>query len=120
MKKKEEVHAVRTLPACTPKAKKAAVNFGVADADANAKKNLVDAVQERVTVAGECAHKLVDTVGKFLSEFSVRFCALANLLCGATRAQSFFFFFCSVFCVLLLLRLAPILAFELNLYVIFL
>merc|ERR1711907_335116 len=71
MKKKEEVHAVRTLPACTPKAKKAAV--GAADADdANAKKNLVDAVQERVTVAGECAHKLVDTVGKFLSEFSYK------------------------------------------------
>ena len=115
--------AARTLPACTPKAKKAAAMFAAHaaadDADANSK-NLVDAVQERVTVAGECAHKLVDTVGKFLSEFSVRFCALANLLCGATRAQSFFFFFCSVFCVLLLLRLAPILAFELNLYVIFL
>merc|ERR1712146_374324 len=70
MKKKEEVHAVRTLPACTPKAKKAAV--GAADADANAAKNLVDAVQERVTVAAECAHKLVDTVGKFLSEFSYK------------------------------------------------
>merc|ERR1712146_836731 len=68
----EKVHAVRTLPACTPKAKKAAVNFGAADADANGKKNLVDAVQERVTVAGECAHKLVDTVGKFLSEFSYK------------------------------------------------
>ena len=88
-KEKEKVQAARTLPACTPKAKKAAVNFGAADADANAKKNLVDAVQERVTVAGECAHKLVDTVGKFLSEFSVRFCA------GTTRARSESFFFSS-------------------------
>ena len=98
-KEKEKVQAARTLPACTPKAKKAAVNFGAADADANAKKNLVDAVQERVTVAGECAHKLVDTVGKFLSEFSVRFCALANFLLAARheRIVFFFFFFCCFF-----------------------